>query len=178
MCVCVYRVVVDVCVCVPRGVPAAGLTRVAGHLLLGGMWLVGQTLVLLLGVLRGVRGVLLLRVLRGVGLRVRAVGRVLGVLGVRAVLRVLAVLGVLVLAVLTVLGVLVVLGVLLVVLVVLVGAVRPLLGEVLCVGRAVARVALGGVGQGQLARAVGVVVGVAVGVVVGDRKSTRLNSSH
>lgn len=104
---------------------------------------------MLLSVLRRVLAVL--RVLGGVRrvlLRVLAVGRVLRwvlpVLGVRDVLRVLTVLAVL--------------GVL---------AVGPaVLREVLCVGRAVAGVGLGGMGQGHLATVGGVAVGVAVGLVV------------
>lgn len=83
-----------------------GLTCVAGHLLLGGMGLVGEALVLL-SVLSRVLTVL--RVLGGVRrvlLRVLAVGRVLPVLGVLRVNGVLRVLRVL--RVLTVLAVLVV----------------------------------------------------------------------
>lgn len=118
------------------------------------MGLVGEALVLL-SVLRRVLAVL--RVLGGVWrvlLWVLAVGRVLRwvlpVLGVRSVLGVLWVL-----TVLAVLGVLAVL---------VVGA--AVLREVLCVGRAVAGVGLGGVGQGHLATVGGVAVGVVVGLVV------------
>lgn len=99
------------------------LTRVAGHLLLGGMGLVGEALVLL-SVLRGVLAVLCVlgRVLRVLLLGL-AVGRVLRgvmpVLGVCGMLWMLAVLAVLVVR----------------------ATVR---GEVLCVGRAVAGVGLGG----------------------------------
>lgn len=92
-----------------------GLTCVAGHLLLGGMGLVGEALVLL-SVLSRVLTVL--RVLGGVRrvlLRVLAVGRVLPVLGV-----------------LRVNGVLRVLSVLTVLVVLVVGA--AVLREVLCVG--------------------------------------------
>lgn len=122
---------------------AAGLTRVAGHLLLGRMGLVSQSLMLLLGgvlgvlcVLGGVLGVLLLGVLRLV----------------RTMLGVCRVMGVLWVLVLGVLGVLVVWAV---------------LGDVLCVGRAMARVGvldgeLGRVGQRHLATATGVVVCQAV----------------
>lgn len=131
-----------------------GLTCVAGHLLLGRMGLVGEAL-MLLSVLRRVLAVL--RVLGGVWrvlLWVLAVGRVLRwvlpVLGVRSVLGVRWVL-----TVLAVLGVLAVL---------VVGA--AVLREVLCVGRAVARVGLGRMGQGHLATVGGVAVGVAVGLVV------------
>lgn len=135
---------------------AAGLTRVAGHLLLGRMGLVSQALVLLLGgvlavllgMLGGVRGVLC--VLGGVR---RVLLRVLGVRGVLPMLRVWRVLWVL--------GVLAVLAML------VVWAMLAVLGEVLCVGRAVARVGvlareLGRVGQGHLATAAGVVVCQAV----------------
>lgn len=107
---------------------------------------------MLLSVLLWVLAVL--RMLGGVWrvlLWVLAVGRVLrwvlSMLGVRSVLRVLTVL-----AVLGVLAVLVV------------GA--AMLREVLCVGRAVAGMALGRVGQGHLATIGGVVVGVVVGLVV------------
>lgn len=128
-----------------------GLTCVAGHLLLGRMGLMGEAL-MLLSVLG--RMLAVLRVLGGmwrVLLWVLAVGWVLRwvlpVLGVRSVLWVLTVLAVL--------GVLVVL---------VVGA--AMLREVLCVGRAVARVGLGRMGQGHLATVGGVAVGVAVGLVV------------
>lgn len=121
------------------------------------MGLVGEAL-MLLSVLRRVLAVL--RVLGGVWrvlLWVLAVGRVLRwvlpVLGVRSVL-----------GVLWVLTVLAVLGVLAVLVVLVVGA--AVLREVLCVGRAVARVGLGRMGQGHLATVGGVAVGVAVGLVV------------
>lgn len=121
------------------------------------MGLVGEAL-MLLSVLRRVLAVL--RVLGGVWrvlLRVLAVGRVLRwvlpVLGVRSVL-----------GVLWVLTVLAVLGVLAVLVVLVVGA--AVLREVLCVGRAVAGVGLGRMGQGHLATVGGVAVGVAVGLVV------------
>lgn len=115
------------------------------------MGLVGEAL-MLLSVLRRVLAVL--RVLGGVWrvlLWVLAVGWVLRwvlpMLGVCSVLRVLWVL--------TVLGVLAVL---------VVGA--AVLREVLCVGRAVARVGLGRMGQGHLATVGRVAVWVVVGLVV------------
>lgn len=124
--------------------------------MLGRMGLVSQALVLLLGgvlavllgMLGGVRGVLC--VLGGVR---RVLLRVLGVRGVLPMLRVWRVLWVL--------GVLAVLAML------VVWAMLAVLGEVLCVGRAVARVGvlareLGRVGQGHLATAAGVVVCQAV----------------
>lgn len=125
--------------------------------MLGRMGLVGEALVLL-SMLRRVLAVLC--VLRGVWrvlLRVLAVGLVLRwmlpVLGVRSMLGMLGVL--LVLWVLTVLAVL---GVL---------AVRaPVLREVLRMGRAVARVGLGRMGQGNLTTVGGVAVRVAVRLVV------------
>lgn len=120
------------------------------------MGLVGEALVLL-------RVLAVLRVLGGVWrvlLRVLAVGLVLRwmlpVLGVRSVLGMLGVL-----LVLTVLAVLAVLGVLAVLVVR-----APVLREVLRVGRAVAGVGLGRVGQGNLAAVGGVAVGVVVGLVV------------
>lgn len=114
------------------------------------MGLVGEAL-MLLSVLRRVLAVL--RVLGGVW---RVLLRVLTVGWVLPVLRVCSVLGVLwVLIVLTVLGVLAVL---------VVGA--GVLREVLCVGRAVAGVGLGRMGQGHLATVGGVAVGVVVGLVV------------
>lgn len=114
---------------------------------------------MLLSMLRRVLAVL--RVLGGVWrvlLWVLAVGWmlwwVLPMLGVCSVLGVLGVLGVLlVLTVLAVLGVLVMLVV-------------AVLREVLCVGRAVAGVGLGRMGQGHLATIGGVAVGVVVGLVV------------
>lgn len=112
---------------------------------------------MLLSVLLWVLAVL--RVLGGVWrmlLRVLAVGRVLRwvlpMLGVCSVLRVLWVL-----TVLAVLGVLAVL---------VVGA--AVLREVLCVGRAVAGMALGRVRQGHLATVGRVAVRVVVGLVVGQ----------
>lgn len=125
--------------------------------MLGRMGLVGEALVLL-SMLRRVLAVLC--VLRGVWrvlLRVLAVGLVLRwmlpVLGVRSMLRMLGVL--LVLTVLAVLGVLAVLVVR-----------APVLREVLRMGRAVARVGLGRMGQGNLTTVGGVAVRVAVRLVV------------
>lgn len=124
------------------------------------MGLVGEALVLL-SMLRRVLAVLC--VLRGVWrvlLRVLAVGLVLRwmlpVLGVRSMLRMLGVL--LVLWVLTVLAVLGVLAVLVVR--------APVLREVLRMGRAVARVGLGRMGQGNLTTVGGVAVRVVVRLVV------------
>lgn len=128
--------------------------------MLGRMGLVGEALVLL-SMLRRVLAVLC--VLRGVWrvlLRVLAVGLVLRwmlpVLGVRSMLRMLGVL--LVLWVLTVLAVLGVLAVLVVR--------APVLREVLRMGRAVARVGLGRMGQGNLTTVGGVAVRVVVRLVV------------
>lgn len=116
--------------------------------MLGRMGLVGEAL-MLLSVLR--RVLVVLRVLGGVWrvlLWVLAMGRVLrwmlpvlGVCSVLGVLTVLAVLGVLAVG-------------------------SAVLREVLCVGRAVAWVGLGRMGQGHLATVGGVAVGVAVGLVV------------
>lgn len=111
------------------------------------MGLVGEAL-MLLSMLRRVLAVL--RVLGGVWrvlLWVLTVGWVLPVLGVCSMLGVLTVL--------TVLGVLAVL---------VVGA--TVLRKMLCVGRAVAGVGLGRMGQGHLATVGRVAVGVAVGLVV------------
>ena len=80
-------------------------------------------------------------------------------LGVRSMLGMSSVLGML-----WVLTVLAVLGVLAVLVVLVVGA--AVLREVLCVGRAVAGVGLGRMGQGHLATVGGVAVGVIVGLVV------------
>lgn len=128
--------------------------------MLGRMGLVGEALVLL-SMLRRVLAVLC--VLRGVWrvlLRVLAVGLVLRwmlpVLGVRSMLGMLGVL--LVLWVLTVLAVLSVLAVLVVR--------ASVLREVLRMGRAVARVGLGRMGQGNLTTVGGVAVRVAVRLVV------------
>lgn len=121
-----------------------GLTCVTGHLLLGRMGLVGKAL-MLLSMLR--RVLVVLRVLGGVWrvlLWVLTVGWVLPMLGVCSVLRVLRVLSVLAVLVM--------------------GA--GVLREVLCVGRAMAGVGLGRMGQGHLATVGRVAVGVAVRLVV------------
>lgn len=127
------------------------------------MGLVGEALVLLSMLLRVLAVLCVLRGVWRVLLRVLAVGLVLRwmlpVLGVRSMLRMLGVL--LVLWVLTVLAVL---GVLAVLVVLVVRA--PVLREVLRMGRAVARVGLGRMGQGNLTTVGGVAVRVVVRLVV------------